>query len=185
MQKWTYEKELAECTEILLNAYLNTMHSAVITAIFFYNDDVYSYDLTESDINELTTVTAESLQMNALGKKRIEKIVNKSTKFATVNDFEQLKEIFPSYRRNNGYIAEFLFRIKVNNESVEEIKHSNNSKSYAKASDTKDNRQLKNLNGKASYTELKHLLEVCEKVNYKDTEKVRNSIEMLKKIYNK
>lgn len=185
MQKWTYEKELAECTETLLNAYLATMHSAVITAIFFYDNDVYFYDLTTNDINDLTTVTAESLQMNSLGKKRIEKIIDKSVKFATVNDFEEMKNIFPSYRRNNGYLAEFLFRIKVNNESVEEIKHSNNSKGYDKASDTKDNRQIKNLNGKASYTELKHLLKVCEKVNYKDTEKVRNSIDTLKKIYNK
>ena len=183
--KWKFDKEITEATEILLTAYLATMHSAVITAIFFYNDDVYSYDLTESDINELTTVTAESLQINALGKKRIEKIVDKSTKFATVNDFEQLKEIFPSYRRNNGYLAEFLYRMKVNNESVEEIKHSNNSKGYDKASDTKDNRQIKNLNNKASYTDLSYILEVCEKVNYKDTEKVRNSIDTLKKIYNK
>lgn len=185
MKKWKYEKEIAESTKTLLTAYLDTMHSAVITAIFFYDNDVYFYDLTASDINDLTTVTAESLQMNALGKKRIEKIIDKSVKFATVNDFEQLKEIYPSYRRNNGYLAEFLYRMKVNNESIEEIKHSNNSKGYDIASDTKDNRQIKNLNGKATYTDLSYILEVCEKVNYKDTEKVRNSIEILKKIYNK
>lgn len=185
MKKWKFEKEIAESTKILLNAYLATMHSTVITAIFFNDEKVYFYDLTTNDLNDLTTVTAEKLQIKNLGKQRIEKILEKSTEFATVAEYEKLKEIFPNYKKNDGYLAEFLFRIKVNHESVEEIKKSDNSKSYDKASDTKDNRQIKNLNGKASYTTNEYILNVCRKVNYIDTEKVEKAVETLKEIYKK
>lgn len=185
MKKWKFEKELNESTKILLTAYLATMHSKVITAVYTYDNNVYAYDLTESDLNDLTTVTAEKLQINALGKKRIEKVLEKSKAIATTNDFEEIKNLFTNYKKNNGYIAEFLYRIKVNNESVEQIKKSNNSKGYDVASDTKDNRQIKNLNEKATYTSLEYLLTVCKKVNYKDTDKVENAIAILKKIYEK
>lgn len=181
MKKWKFEKEITESTKTLLTAYLATMHSVVITAIFTYNDDIYTYDLTESDINELTTVTAEKIQINSLGKKRIEKILDKSEKFTTVEQLEKIRENFPKY--NNGYISEFAYRIIKNGESIEEIKHSNNSKGYDIASDTKDNKQIKNLDSKATFTSYDYLIKVCKRKGYKDIEKVINAINTLKEIY--
>lgn len=183
MKKWTYEKELANCTKTLVNAYLATMHSDVITAIYTYNDDVYAYDLTINDIESLATVTAEKLQINALGKKRIEKVLENSEKFSTVEQMTELEKEFT--KQNKGYIAEFLYRIVKNNETIEQIKKSNNSKGYDVASDTKDNKQLKNLNNKATFTSYEYLLKVCEKKSYNDIENVKKAIEQLKEIYAK
>lgn len=181
MKKWKFEKEITESTKTLLTAYLATMHSVAITAIYTYNNDVYAYDLTESDTNELATVTAEKIQINSLGKKRIEKILNKSEKFATVEQLEKIREYFPKY--NNGYISEFAYRIIKNGESIEEIKHSNNSKGFDIASDTKDNKQIKNLDSKATFTTYEYLIKACNRKGYKDIEKVINAIATLKEIY--
>ena len=185
MKKWTYENEINESTKTLLNAYLATMHSKTITATFTYNEIVYAYDLTENDINELTTVTVDKLQINSLGKKRIEKILNKSTAIATTDDINEMKKAFPKYAKNSGYIAEFVYRTKVNGETIDDIKHSNNSKGYDKASDTKDNKQLKNLDTKATYTSFEYLLTVCKRTNYNNITAVENAIATLKKIYTK
>lgn len=185
MKKWTYENEINESTKTLLNAYLATMHSKTITATFTYNETVYAYDLTENDINELTTVTVDKLQINSLGKKRIEKILNKATAIATTNDINEMKKAFPKYAKNAGYIAEFVYRTKINGETIDEIKHNNNSKGYDKASDTKDNRQLKNLDTKATYTSFEYLLTVCKRTNYTKTNEVEKAIETLKTIYAK
>lgn len=184
MKKWTYEKEINESTKILLTAYLNLMHSTTITATFTYNDTMYAYDLTENDINELTTTTKDKLQINGLGKKRIEKIINKSREIATTNEINEIKNLFPNYSKNNGYIAEFVYRIKVNGENENEIKKSNNSKAFDKASDTKDNKQLKNLDTKATFTTYEYLLKVCEKRNYNKINDVKNAIDTLNRIYN-
>ena len=184
MKKWTYENEIKTSVKTLVTAYLATMHSTVITVTYTYNEKIYAYDLTENDINELSTATKTAIQINGLGKKRIEKIINKSTEIATTNDFEEMKILFPNYKKNAGYLAEFLYRIKVNGETVNEIKHSNNSKGYDKASDTKDNRQLKNLDGKATFTSFEYLLTVCKKVNYEKINDVENAIATLDRIYN-
>ena len=183
MNKWTYENEMNACTKILLNAYLATMHSEVITAIYTYENDVYAYDMTENDLYDLATVTRDKLQIKSLGKKRIEKILEKSEKFSTVEKMENLKNDFT--KQNNGYIAEFLYRIEKNGETVENIKHSNNSKGYDLASDTRDNKQLKNLNDKATFTTYKYLIKASERKNYNDIENVKNAVKTLEMIFSK
>jgi hypothetical protein len=183
MNKWKFDKEMTIAKNVLLNAYLETMHSDVITAIFTHNDNVYAYNLTTNDLFDLVTVTSDKLQINALGKKRVEKIINKSEKFSTVEKMDNLAKEFDG--KNKGYVAEFLYRIEKNGETIEEIKHSNNSKGYEVASDTKDNRQLKNLNGKATFTSYSHIYDVCVKQNYKDIENVKSAIDTLKEIFSK
>lgn len=184
MKKWTYEKEIKESTKILLTAYLTLMHSKTITATFTYNEKMYAYDLTENDINELVTATKDKLQINGLGKKRIEKIINNSIEIATTNEINEIKKLFPNYSKNNGYIAEFVYRMKVNGETENEIKSTNNSKPFDKASDTKDNKQIKNLDGKATFTSYEYLLTVCKRNGYNNIKDVENAIATLNRIYN-
>ena len=181
MKKWKYENEIKNATAILLTAYLATMHSDVITAIYTYNNDVYAYDLTTTDLENLATATKDKLQINALGKKRIEKVLDNSEKFSTVEQMTELEKQFT--KQNKGYLAEFLYRIVKNGETTEQIKKSNNSKGYDVASDTKDNKQLKNLDNKATFTTYEYLLKVCEKKNYKNIDNVRKAINDLAIIY--
>ena len=181
MKKWKFEKEITESTKTLLTAYLATMHSTVITAVYTYNDIVYAYDLNENDLETLATLTAEKMQINALGKKRIEKILEKSEKVTTTEKITEISKHFEKY--NNGYITEFAYRIIKNNETISDIKHSNNSKGFDVASDTKDNRQIKNLDNKATFTTYDYLIKACKRKGYKDIDKVEKAIETIREIY--
>lgn len=183
MNKWKYEKEIASATKALLAAYLATMHSKTITVIFSVENDVYYCDLNESEIAELTRVNGYQLMTQKISKKRIAAYMPKAVKFATKFDVELTKSYFPEYAENNGYIAEFLYRLKVTNETVSDIKSSNNSKGYDVASDTIDNKQIKNLDKGATFTKFEYLVKACEKANYSEITKVKKAIEFLQTIY--
>lgn len=185
MLKWKYEKELDEATRVLLTAYLATSHSDTITVIYTVEDKLYYHDLTENELIELTRVNGEKLMTQAISKARAKSYSKNAVQFATIADVETTKSYFPEYAKNAGYIAEFLYRIKVTNETVEDVKKSNKSISYAKGSDTTDGKQIKNIDKGATFTKFEHLLENCEKISYEKTEDVKKAIEFLTTIYNK
>lgn len=182
MKKWKFEKEIANATEIITNAYKSLSHSKTITVIFTLDNDVYYHDLTDSEINEIARLNGkEKLSTQTATKKRINNYINNSVKFATTNDIENLKKDFPKY--NNGYISEFLYRIKITNETVNEIKHTNNSKGFDIASDTKDNKQIKNIDNGATFTTLEYLLKAAKRKNLESLESLEKAIEILNTIY--
>lgn len=185
MKKWLFEKELNEIKEILIKAYLLTSHSKTITIIYTDNEKVYYYDLTKSDIYEMTTLKNDALSIKQIGKKTIEKIKSKSIEFANANDIENTKNLFPNYSKNFGYIAEFTYRMKVTNETEKEIKSTNNSKSYDIASDTKDNKQLKAIDNGATFTKVDYILKVAKQKNLDNINEIEKAINKLKEIYKK
>ena len=184
MLKWKYAKELNEATRTLLMAYLATSHSNTITAIYTVEDKLYYHDLTIEELLELTRVNGCKLMTQKISNARIKAYSKNAVQFATVTDVETVKAYFPEYAKNSGYIAEFLYRIKVTNESIEEVKKANKSISYAEGSDTTDGKQLKSLDSGATFTKFTHLLENCEKISYKKIEDVKKAIDFLVSIYN-
>jgi hypothetical protein len=183
MKKWKYENEIKNATTTLLNAYLATMHSETITIVFTYNDDVYAYDLTTNDLNDLARVNNNKLMTQSLTKKRLEKYLATAEKFATINDINEIKNAFPKYAKNNGYIAEFVYRYKKTNETIEQIKKSNKSIAYDKASDTTNNKQIKEISNGATFTTFEYLLKVAENKNLNNINEIKNAIETLTRIY--
>ena len=184
MMKWKFEKELAEITTILLNTYLTLSHSTVITVMFTDNNNIYAHDLTTEELNDLIRLDGkEKLALNNIGKARVKKYITNSTIIATTNDMEEMKNTFPKYARNNGYIAEFVYRNKINGETIEEIRKSNKSKPFDKASDTKDNRQLKMIDKGASMTDITYLLETAKAKRLDNITEIEKAIETLNKIY--
>ena len=182
MKKWKYEKEIAIATEILLNAYKTLSHSKTITVIFTVNNDIYYHDLSDNELTEIARLNSNiKLSTQTATKKRINKYLENAVKFATIADLQEIKNSFPKY--NNGYLSEFLYRIKVTNETIENIKHSNNSKSFDNASDTNDNKQLKNIDNGATFTTLEYLLKAAKQKALDNITEIENAIEMLNKIY--
>ena len=184
-KKWLYEKELNQATQALLTAYLAASYSKTLAVIFTMEDGIYYCDLNNDEIAELARVNGEQLMTQKFCKKRAAYFLPKAVKFATTSDMELVKSYFPKYRKNAGYIAEFLYRLKVTGETVEEIKSSNNSKPFDKGNDTKDGKQLKNIDNGATFTSFNYLLEVCEKNSYEKTDEVKKAIEFLTTIYSK
>lgn len=185
---YLYKNEIAEAVAICVTFYLNAMHSDTIDVIYSYKSDVYNvHTLTTEEVFELARVSRNSkneliLATQALNTKRNNQYNKNSTEFATVTEINKFAENFPKY--NNGYICEFLYRNR-NGESIEQIKHSNNSKNFAFASDTKNNKQIKVLTEKngATFTTLTNLLNCCKQKNL-NTENLENAINFLNKMYN-
>lgn len=184
-KKWKFEKELNSATKALLTAYLAASYSKTFAVVYTVDNDVFYCDLNTDEIAELARVNGEQLMTQKISKQRVKAYAEKAIKFATVADIELTKQYFPKYRKNEGYIAEFLYRMKVTNESVEEIKRSNNSKGFDKADDTKDGKQIKNINAGATFTSFEYLLTACKEINYEKTSEVEKAIEILKEIYAK
>lgn len=181
MKKWKYDKELTNCKAVLLSAYLATMHSKTITVIFTNDNKLYYHDCTIAEITELARLTDRALSMQAISKKRLASYINNSIAFAELAELTELAKDFEKV--NNGWLAEYLYRIKVNNESVNDIKKANNSKGYDIASDTKDGKQIKNIDKGATFTKYEYLLKACERANYKELENVKQAIATLNTIY--
>ena len=183
MKKWKYENEIKNATATLLKAYLDTMHSKTITVVFTNENDVYYYDLTENDLNDLTRVNNEKLMTQSLTKKRLAKYLENAVKFATINDIDEIKKNFPKYASNNGYIAEFVYRYKKTNETIDEIKKSNKSIAYDLESDTRDNKQIKEITNGATFTTFAYILKVAREKKIDYINEIENAVNTLTKIY--
>lgn len=183
MKKWKYENEIKNATATLLKAYLDTMHSKTITIVFTNGNDVYYYDLTANDLNDLARVNNEKLMTQTLTKKRLAKYLENAVKFATINDIDEIKRNFPRYASNNGYIAEFVYRYKKTNETIDEIKKSNKSIAYDLESDTKDEKQIKEITNGATFTTFAYILKVVKEKKIDYISEVENAINTLTKIY--
>lgn len=181
-KSWRYEAILNACFNTLLDAYCATMHSDMITVIYTVDNKLMICDLSDEDVRELARLTDRALATQAICKKRIISYSKKAKIFADVTELEALKADFPSYSRNNGYLAEFLYRIKVNGEAVEDIKKSDKSVGYDIASDTKDGRQIKFIDKGATFTQYDHLLKACIRKNY-NVKAVEEAINTIKSIY--
>ena len=183
MKKWKYENEIKNATAILLKAYLETMHSDKITVVFTNENDVYYYDLTANDLTDLARVNNNKLMTQSLTKKRLAKYIENAVKFATITDIDEIKKEFPRYASNNGYIAEFVYRYKKTNETIDEIKKSNKSIAYDLESDTRDNKQIKEITNGATFTTFAYLLKVVKEKKIDYINEVENAINILTKIY--
>ena len=181
MKKWKFDKELTNCKEILLTAYLATMHSDTITVIYTNENKLYYHDCTRAEIAELARLTDRALAMQAISKKRLASYKENSIAFAELAELTELTKDFKNV--NNGWLAEYLYRIKVNGENINDIKKANNSKGYDIASDTKDNKQIKNIDKGATFTKYDYLLKACKKANYEKLADVENAIATLNVIY--
>ena len=183
MKKWKYENEIKNATATLLKAYLETMHSKTITIVFTNENDVYYYDLTENDITDLARVNNEKLMTQSLTKKRLAKYLENAVKFATVSDIDEIKKNFPKYANNNGYIAEFVYRYKKTNETIDEIKKSNKSIAYDLESDTRDNKQIKEITNGATFSTFAYILKVAREKKIDYINEIENAVNTLTKIY--
>lgn len=183
MKKWKYENEIKNATATLLKAYLDTMHSKTITIVFTNENDVYYYDLTENDITDLARVNNEKLMTQSLTKKRLAKYLENAVKFATINDIDEIKRNFPKYAKNNGYIAEFVYRYKKTNETIDEIKKSNKSIAYDLESDTRDNKQIKEITNGATFSTFAYILKVAREKKIDYINEIENAVNTLTKIY--
>ena len=182
-KKWKYENEIKTATATLLKAYLDTMHSKTITVVFTNENDVYYYDLTENDLTDLARVNNEKLMTQSLTKKRLAKYLENAVKFATINDIDEIKRNFPRYANNNGYIAEFVYRYKKTNETIDEIKKSNKSIAYDLESDTRDNKQIKEITNGATFTTFAYILKVAREKKIDYINEIENAVNTLTKIY--
>ena len=183
IKKWKYENEIKTATATLLKAYLDTMHSKTITVVFTNENDVYYYDLTENDLTDLARVNNEKLMTQSLTKKRLAKYLENAVKFATINDIDEIKRNFPRYANNNGYIAEFVYRYKKTNETIDEIKKSNKSIAYDLESDTRDNKQIKEITNGATFTTFAYILKVAREKKIDYINEIENAVNTLTKIY--
>ena len=183
MKKWKYENEIKTATATLLKAYLDTMHSKTITVVFTNENDVYYYDLTENDLTDLARVNNEKLMTQSLTKKRLAKYLENAVKFATINDIDEIKRNFPRYANNNGYIAEFVYRYKKTNETIDEIKKSNKSIAYDLESDTRDNKQIKEITSGATFTTFAYILKAAREKKIDYINEIENAVNTLTKIY--
>lgn len=183
MKKWKYENEIKNATAILLKAYLDTMHSKTITVVFTNENDVYYYDLTKNDLTDLARVNNEKLMTQSLTKKRLAKYLENAVKFATIGDINEMRKNFPKYAKNNGYIAEFVYRYKKTNETIEEIKKSNKSIAYDLESDTKDGKQIKEITNGATFTTFAYILKVAREKKIDYINEIENAVDTLTKIY--
>ena len=181
MMKWKYEAILNTCKNILVEAYLNTMHSKNITVIYSVEDKLYYHVLTLAEIAEIARIKPNALGMQAISKKRVKTYAENAIEFASVNEMESLKAEFADF--NKGWLAEFLYRIKINGESIEEIKTANNSKGFDIASDTKDGIQIKFIDNGATFTEFEYLEKVCERRNYNKLNEVKEAVKQITEIY--
>jgi hypothetical protein len=156
------------------------MHSTTITVIYTVDKKLLSYDLNSTEIKELARLTDRALATQAISKKRIASYSTKAKIFADAAEIDNLKADFPNY--NNGYLAEFLYRIKVNGETVEDIKKSDKSIAYDIASDTKDNKQIKFIDKGATFTQYDYLLKACNRKSF-NVKAVEEAINTVKSIY--
>lgn len=184
MKSWKFATEINASVKTLILAYLATMHSTTITIVFENNNKVYYHDLTTDEILEIVRTNGKKLMTQKLTKSRLEKFLENSVEFATTADIENTKNLFPNYATNNGYISEFVYRMIVTNENANEITKSNKSIAYDKASDTKDNKQIKDITNGATFTSFEYLLKVCEKKKVNNLNEIKNAIETLNRIYN-
>lgn len=184
MKSWKFATEINASVKTLINAYLATMHSTTITIVFENDNKVYYHDLTIDEILEIVRTNGKKLMTQKLTKARLEKYLENAVEFATTADIENIKNLFPNYADNNGYISEFVYRIKVTNENVTEITKSNKSTAYDKASDTKDDKQIKDITNGATFTSLEYLLKVCTKRKVNNLNEIENAIATLNRIYN-
>lgn len=182
MKKWKYENEIKNATTTLLNAYKALSHSKTITVIFTVGESLFYHDLTDEELSEITRLNGkDKLSTQTATKKRTLEYLANSVKFADVNYLNELKTYFPQY--NNGYISEFAYRIKVTHETIDNIKNSDNSKPFDKASDTKDGKQIKNIDNGATFTKIEYLLKVAKEKNLETLSEIENAVETLNKIY--
>jgi hypothetical protein len=180
MKKWKYEAILNACLNTILDAYCATMHSTTVTVVYTVDNKLLACDLDNAEVKELARLTDRALATQAISKKRIASYSTKAKIFADATEIDNLKADFPNY--NNGYLAEFLYRIKVNGEKAEDIKKSDKSLGYDIASDTKDGRQIKFIDKGATFTQYEYLLKACIRKNY-NVKAVEEAINTIKSIY--
>ena len=180
-KSWKFGNEINKSVETLVTAYLATTHSTTFTIVYTDNNKLYSADLSTDEIYKLARTNGEKLMTHTATKQRIAEYSKKAIEFGTVEEINELAKAFP--KANGGYLAEFLYRIKLTGETIETIKHSNNSKGYDVGSDTNDGRQIKCIDKGATFTSFKYLAEVCEKRNYNKLNEVKEAINTLYRIY--
>lgn len=197
IRKASEQKAIDNSVKICLAYYLKSMHSTKVVALISYlSDDFVEAELTENDLFKLVRITRESsarggklkIALNGIGKKSYEEISKRSKFFCKQTEIDDLKAEF---KGNDGYIAEFLYRIK-QGEKIEDIKKSNNSVSYDHGSDTLDGKQVKMFktttnNGKmnivgASLVTLEKLEKSCKEQGI-ITEELIEAVETLRTIY--
>lgn len=191
------QKQIDDSIAICLDYYLKSTHSEkTIALISFLSDDFVEAELTKTDLFKLVRLTKEAskrggklkIALNGIGKKHYAEIAKRAKFFCKQSEIDDLKAEFS---HNEGYLAEFLYRIK-QGEKIENIKSSNNSVSYSKGSDTKDGKQIKmfktfvkdgqmKING-ASLATLEKILESCKEQGI-DTSELIKAIETLEALY--
>lgn len=195
IRKASEQKAIDNSTKICLAYYLKSMHSTeIIALISFDSDDYVEATLTEKELYKLVRITREStarggklkIALNGFGKKSYNEISNRTKFFCKQSEIDDLRKEF---KQNDGYLTEFLYRIK-QGEKIEDIKKANNSISYSMGSDTKDGKQVKMFKTNTaekkitgcSLVTLEYLLKTCEKQGI-ITEELIEAVETLRTIY--
>jgi hypothetical protein len=195
IRKVSEQKAIDNSIKICLAYYLKSMHSTEIIALINFDSDEYvETTLTENDLLKLVRITRESsarggklkIALNGFGKKSYNEISAKTKFFCKQAEIDNLKADF---KQNEGYLIEFLYRIK-QGEKIEDIKKANNSVSYSTGSDTKDGKQVKMFKTNTaekkitgcSLVTLEYLLKSCKEQGI-ITEELIEAVETLRTIY--
>ena len=182
MKKWKFEKELATAKSAFISAYLATT-AAEKTAIVFDDGINYYYrDLTRAEEIAFCRMDTKSIKLNSLTKKVRATLNINAVKICTVEEAEDFFKNFENI--NHGYLCEFLYRFFVTRENLKEIKALRADIPYYLTPDTKDGKQIKNIDKGATYTDFKTIVKAL-KFKGMDSTGIEKQIEIINTIYSK